>query len=102
GMKSAGASSCGSRPGLPISVPNSGDFRTCAGTTCARNEMLLSQTLIRGVFQPITFPDSNSGSRPTLDSELLKDALHVLFHGTETHTQDGRNLGISLAPSHPR
>ena len=57
--------------------------------------MLLSQTLIRGV-QSMTLPDSNSSSRPALDSELLKDAFHVLFHSTETHTQDGRNLGVGL------
>jgi hypothetical protein len=38
-------------------------FRMYVGTaTCARNEMLLSHTLIRGVFQPMTFPDSNSRS----------------------------------------
>ena len=63
--------------------------------TCARNEMLLSQILIGGVFQPITFPDSNSGSRPALDSELLKDALHVLFHSTEMNNELHRR-GTSL------
>src|SRR5439155_27071468 len=95
--ESAGANPCRLRPGLPISVPNSGmRFRTNVGTaTCARNEMLLSQILIGGVFQPITSPDSNSGSRPALDSELLKDALHVLFHSTEMNNELHRR-GTSL------
>ena len=39
--------------------------------------------------------DSNSGSRPALDSELLKDALHVLFHSTEMNNELHRR-GTSL------